>query len=117
LGFVGKWIAILLTFHLVCFGWILFRADVNSIVPILTSIADLYSASDLFLFNIIGRGVLVLGAAVLLTDYAGYWKNVEFPDLFKTLHPAFCALIAAACYFAIVLLGKRESTQFIYFQF
>jgi alginate O-acetyltransferase complex protein AlgI len=117
LGIAGKWIAIVLTFHLVCFGWILFRADLHSIAPILTSIADLFHARNLFFFVVIGRAVLVLGTAVLLTDYLGYRRNVEFSDLFKTTPPAICAFIAVACYFAIVLLGKREGTQFIYFQF
>jgi D-alanyl-lipoteichoic acid acyltransferase DltB (MBOAT superfamily) len=117
LGIVGKAIAILLTFHLVCFGWILFRADVHSIVPVLTSIPELFAAGDRVMFRIFGLGVLALGSVVLLTDFIGYWKDVEFSDYFKTLHPDLCALLAAACYFAIVLLGKRESTQFIYFQF
>ena len=47
----------------------------------------------------------------------GYRKDVEFPDLFKPLNPYLAAGLAAACYFGIVVLGKREGAQFIYFQF
>jgi len=53
----------------------------------------------------------------LVTDYLGYRKDLEFPDLFKTLNPYLAAGLAAACYFGIIVLGKREGAQFIYFQF
>jgi alginate O-acetyltransferase complex protein AlgI len=61
--------------------------------------------------------VLALGAVVLITDYLGYRKGVEFPELFKTVNPYLAAGLAAACYFGIIILGKREGAQFIYFQF
>src|SRR6202008_431459 len=94
LGVIGKWIAIILTFHLVCFGWILFRADVTTLGPILSSIRGAFgNASPEFI--VMGHGILVLGAAVLATDYIGYRKGVEFPDLFRNWHPAVCGLLAA----------------------
>jgi alginate O-acetyltransferase complex protein AlgI len=119
LGVVGKWIAIVLTFHIVCFGWILFRAHTNTIMPLLSSIPAMYGATyaQLPLFRIYGRVVAVLGAATLLTDYLGYRKGGEFTDLFKALNPYVSAALAVACYFGIVLLAKREGAQFIYFQF
>jgi hypothetical protein len=47
----------------------------------------------------------------------GYRKGGEFTDLFKTMNPYAGAVLAAACYLALMILGKRESAQFIYFQF
>ena len=117
LGPVGKWIAILLTFHLVCFGWILFRAQPDTLWPILASIGHLVGAADLQLFQSFGRGVLVLGAVVLVTDYVAYRKDLEFGDLLRDINPYWGAIFAVACYFGITLLAKREGTEFIYFQF
>jgi D-alanyl-lipoteichoic acid acyltransferase DltB (MBOAT superfamily) len=117
LGSPGKWISIFITFHIVCFGWILFRAQTATIMPLLASIGDLFTSTDLYLFRTYGRGVAVLGAVTLLTDYIGYRKDAEFPDLFRTLNPYVGAGLAAACYLGVTILGKRESAQFIYFQF
>jgi alginate O-acetyltransferase complex protein AlgI len=117
LGLLGKWISILITFHIVCFGWIMFRATTTTILPLLASIRDLFAGHNLALFTIYGRGVVVLGAIMLFTDYLGYRKDGEFSDLFKKLNPYLAGAIIAACYFGVMILGKRESAQFIYFQF
>jgi alginate O-acetyltransferase complex protein AlgI len=119
LGVVGKWVAILITFHIVCFGWILFRAHDDTIMPLLGSIRDLPAANytSLLLFRLYGQIVAVLGAVTLLTDYLGYRKGGEFSDLFKTLNPYVAGAFAVVCYFGIILLAKREGAQFIYFQF
>jgi alginate O-acetyltransferase complex protein AlgI len=117
LGPVGKWVSILITFHIVCFGWILFRAQTTTVLPMLQSIGALFTGGNTQLFTIYGRGVAVLGAVTLLSDYLGYRKDVEFPDLFRTLNPYLAAGLAVACYLGVTILGKREGAQFIYFQF
>ena len=117
LGTVGKVISIIITFHIVCFGWILFRAPTATIGPLLYSIGDLFTWDNLQLFGIYGRGIAWLGAITLISDYLGYRKNGEFSDLFKALNPYLATLAIAACYFGIIILGKREGAQFIYFQF
>jgi alginate O-acetyltransferase complex protein AlgI len=117
LGPLGRWLSIVITFHIVCFGWILFRAQTTTVLPLLASIGQLLQGDPPYLFYTFGRGVLWLGAIVWVTDYLGYRKDVEFPDLFKTLNPYLAAALAAACYFGIIVLGKREGAQFIYFQF
>lgn len=117
-GRLGKPIAILIMFHLVCFGWILFRADVNTIMPILQSITAMFAPdASLQIFKIIGWGVLMLGLVTLGTDYLGYRKGVEFGDLFIKMNPYLSSLLAVGFYFGITLLAKREGAQFIYFQF
>jgi len=117
LGPPGKCVSIVITFHIICFGWILFRAQTTTILPLLRSIEDLFRSGNLGLFASYGRGVAALGAITLISDYLGYRKAGEFSDLFKTLNPYLAAILAAACYFGIVILGKREGAQFIYFQF
>lgn len=57
------------------------------------------------------------GIATALTDYLGYQKGGEFTDLFKTINPDAAAVLAPACYLGLIILAKRESAQFIYFQF
>jgi len=118
-GNAGKWIAILITFHIVCFGWILFRAHTTTIIPVLLSIPALFNPAnfDFRHFMGFGWGIAVLGTVTLLTDYLGYRRGGEFTDLFKTLNPYVAAVLAAACYFALIIFGKREGAQFIYFQF
>jgi alginate O-acetyltransferase complex protein AlgI len=68
LGTMGKWIAILITFHLVCFGWILFRAQPSTLGTLLSSIPSMFTATDLVMFHLFARGIAILGAVTLLTD-------------------------------------------------
>jgi len=122
LGVIGKWTSIFLTFHLVCFGWILFRAHTDTIMPLLQSIAHkdailLFTSGNSTVTGLYRRGVLVLGAVVVLTDYLGYRKDVEFPELLRGLNPYSAAVFAVVCYFGIMIFAKREAAQFIYFQF
>ena len=118
-GAIGKWISILITFHIVCFGWILFSC---------TSHHDRFLAS--FHPRSIHFGYMAQYGAlralwprspVAWCDYAfdrlpRLPQDGEFSDLFKKLNPYFTALVAVGCYFGIILLGKREGAQFIYFQ-
>ncbi len=59
-GRLGKFLAIVLFFHLVCIGWIFFRATPDQFLPIVKSILDLPGA----VLDIVGR-------------YASYWKNAN----------------------------------------
>jgi alginate O-acetyltransferase complex protein AlgI len=118
LGLIGKWFAILITFHIVCFGWILFRAHTDTFVPLLHSLGELADLNaNLSLFRLYGRGVAFLGFIVLLTDYLGYRKNVEFPEIIKNINPYLAAVFAVICYLGIIIFARREGAQFIYFQF
>jgi alginate O-acetyltransferase complex protein AlgI len=118
LGTIGKWLAILITFHIICFGWILFRAHTDTFMPLMHSIGQLFGRGvDLSLFRLYSHGVLFLGAIVALTDYLGYRKDVEFPELLKNINPYLAAVFAVLCYLGITILARREGAQFIYFQF
>ena len=114
LGRVGKWVSIFITFHIVCFGWLLFRAHTDTILPLL-QFWKLQGNIDISRFY--ARGIAILGSIVLITDYLGYRRGVEFPELFRRWNPYVVAGLAAACYFGITIFARRETAQFIYFQF
>jgi alginate O-acetyltransferase complex protein AlgI len=116
-GRLGKVIAILITFHLVCFGWILFRANAQTIGPLLRSIPEVVLPGDFSVVRLYARGVVFLGAIIMITDYVGYPRGMEFPEIVKRWNPYLGAAFAVACYFGITILAKREAAQFIYFQF
>jgi len=118
-GTAGKWMAVIITFHIVCFGWILFRARTEAIIPMLSSIVAMFDLANFDFRHFMGFGwaIAVLGAVTALTDYLGYRKGGEFTDLFKGLNPYAAAALACACYFGIMIFGKRDGAQFIYFQF
>ena len=116
-GRAGNVIAAVIMFQLVCVGGLLFRADLTTILPLWSSIWALSGAVDLTNFYFYGRGVLVLGLLTLGTDWLGYRRNGEFEDGFEKYGVVLSSLILVICYFAITVLGKRESAQFIYFQF
>jgi hypothetical protein len=87
-------------------------------MPIVHSIGSIFlPGQDLTYFKAFVMGVASLGAITTGTDYIGYRKNIEFGDIFKTLNPYACAILAVVFYFGITLLAKREGAQFIYFQF
>lgn len=115
LGVIGKWLSILLTCHIVCLGWILFRGHTATIIPLLQSIPALFQPGNLILFHAFARGVIILGAVTLLADYLGYRKDGAFNDLFKTMNPYIGTALIAACYCGLMMMGKRESVQFIFF--
>jgi alginate O-acetyltransferase complex protein AlgI len=117
LGNVGKWISILITFHIVCFGWIMFRAQTTTILPLIQSIGQLFEPGDFSVTRLYTRGLIFLGSIVLITDYLGYRRDVEFPELFRKLNPYAAAVLAVGFYFGLTVLAKREAAQFIYFQF
>ena len=116
-GRLGKWISIFITFHFVCFGWILFRAHTDNILPLLKSFAIWQNDGHFGLSYYYTRGVFVLGSVVAITDFLGYRRDVEFPELFRRWNPYVAAGFAVACYLGVTIFARRESAQFIYFQF
>jgi D-alanyl-lipoteichoic acid acyltransferase DltB (MBOAT superfamily) len=119
IGKLGRGLSILITFHLVCFGWLLFRSDVHTFWPLLRSALDIgqisFAATSAFPY--FAWAVLALGGIVAATDYLGYRKDSEFEDLFSKFNKTGVVALLVVCYFAIVLMGKREGAQFVYFQF
>jgi D-alanyl-lipoteichoic acid acyltransferase DltB (MBOAT superfamily) len=113
-----RFLQILLTFHLVCFAWIFFRAA--SIQDAFLLIRNLFTttSSSLTLPSVPGTELLlslgVIGVLLImhLVERRHNMRRVlaEQPVWVKTA--VYCGLVLG-----VVFLGKWEAQQFIYFQF
>ena len=151
LGRFGKFLTVFLFFHLVCLGWIFFRATPEQFLPIMKSIAAMPRAiNDIFhlyasywsqvwngeaqffgvlrgtwwgfvvqnwIFAVYGWGLIIFATPLWLTDYLGWRRNCEFPDLFETMPWLVRAAVILALIYAIVFFARREANEFIYFAF
>jgi alginate O-acetyltransferase complex protein AlgI len=104
----GRVVAVLVMFLFVCIGLIFFRAPAHDILPLFASLAAWPTFS---------LPLLLIGALVLATDLIGYWRGVEFVDVYPRLTYWMRALLLLACFYGIVLLGSGQKYEFIYFQF
>ena len=147
LGRIGKFFSIILFFHLVCLGWIFFRAAPSEFLPIIKSIAALPSGiaysfvthTDLIsgssqaarilagpirefaihnpLFVAYGWAMLLFATPVALADFLGWRFDCEFPDLFRRLPWLLQAILVIVLFYGILFLARREANEFIYFAF
>jgi alginate O-acetyltransferase complex protein AlgI len=149
-GRVGKVIATVLFFHLVCIGWIFFRATPDQFWPIVSSIVTLPSAiADVFVqygvywtnvssvsyfvsvlsgtvwgfvvknwtFSVFGWGLMLFMIPVWITDFLGWRRDNEFPDLFGAMPSLVRVPIVLTLVYGIVFFARREANEFIYFAF
>jgi len=150
LGRAGKLLSVVLFFHLVCFGWIFFRATPEQFMPIINSIMALPgavievfgsyatywhqvgSSTDFvrvfigtswgfvaknWTFTVYAWGVFLFALPLWTTDYLGWRRNCEFPDLLESMPwPVRSAVIVALIY-GIIFFARREANEFIYFAF
>jgi hypothetical protein len=111
---------ILITFHLVCLGWIFFRAqnishagqilrglfrDVTSIAPILKPLGSSG-------FAIAVASIAVLLVVDLLQKHEGLKSSVEKTPYLLLRYPVYAMLL-----FGILLFGIFKEEPFLYFQF
>lgn len=104
----------MMTFILVCFAWIFFRADsVADAFHVMTGICLSFDTPFLRIsdFCIIGASLIVL----FLSEYSNYSEDPKSAQNseFSLLHFIAIALMIAV----ISLFGVLDSSQFIYFQF
>ncbi len=110
-------IKVLITFHLVCLGWVYFRADSISIANAI--VAKIFTFSDWgdlyigiqrhFVYSLFGIAILLL-IENLQTDNNIITYIQERNIFFRWSFYAFCTII-------ILLIGVFDGGQFIYFQF
>jgi D-alanyl-lipoteichoic acid acyltransferase DltB (MBOAT superfamily) len=109
-------VEVALTFHLVCLGWIFFRANtvsdafhiVGSILSFNLSAPYIGEAAQ-FLYGLTGI------AALLSLEYLQGQRTTS--EMFHELPAVGRWAIYVACVFGIMLLGVFDGGQFIYFQF
>jgi len=116
LGKVGRVLLVIIMFHLTCFGWLLFRAQPDTFMPLWNTIAGIGTMPWGGAYHYI-LGLAPLMLVMFATDYLGHRRGGEFEDMFARLKTPGMIAVLVFCYFAIVLLGKRAGSQFVYFAF
>jgi len=107
-------LAWLLMFHLICFGWLLFRArTVQTIAIFLTSILTRPFASPAALAD--ARQLLYYSWLLLLVDGLQYFVAQRRPAL--AAHWFVHLNVATLVALSLLSLGNRGSQTFIYFAF
>ncbi|MCA1684483.1 MAG: MBOAT family protein [Planctomycetia bacterium] len=107
-----KAVRIVTTFHLVCFGWLIFRASsVAQVVGMTRAIIERPAIpASAFLLP-----VTVAIFPLLVVQLVQYLSK-DLDILFRT--PWYVrSLFYTACFYAFILAGQFEGGQFIYFQF
>ena len=110
----GKWVAIVLMFHLTCLGWLLFRVEsMPQLMLLLKGLVQPVQASVE-----VGTLCLVLGAASLGVWILDWWTaNRDDPRGSMGWHRGLGGLACAIMVVSIILLTPWQKTTFIYFQF
>jgi len=116
---LGTVVAIVLMFHLVCLGWILFRASDPQLFPAFASIGALMSGRVMEwpLLRDFGYGLILYGLPLFLTEPFAFRKGKEFVDLYDDWSWPAKTLAYIFVFYGIVMLGAREQSEFIYFRF
>jgi len=116
---VGAIVAMALMFHLVCLGWIFFRATDTQMFPALASIGALMSGRIMEwpLLRDFGYGLLLYALPLFVTEPFAYRKGKEFVDLHDDWSWPTKALAYIFVFYGVVMLGAREQSEFIYFRF
>lgn len=106
-------VGVVLTFHVVCLGWILFRSDTFEKARL---VLERLGEGSLYHPNVDSRVL-----AVMVAGFAGHFLPTRW---FSALREGFCRLPAlgqAALLFGVLLLVRRmasaEAVPFVYFQF
>ena len=68
-------------------------------------------------FSLFGWELLVFSVPVLLTDYIGYRRKCEFPEIFLSLRWPLQLICILLLIYGIQFFGRREGNAFIYFAF
>jgi D-alanyl-lipoteichoic acid acyltransferase DltB (MBOAT superfamily) len=102
----------LVTFNLVCLGWVFFRADsIDSAFELLGRLAVPGS------MTLVTPAVLLAIAGMLLVQYLPRRPSQQLRDAFSRLQPVAQGAALALGLFAVTTLGPQGVTPFIYFRF
>ncbi|MBR0855683.1 MBOAT family O-acyltransferase [Bradyrhizobium liaoningense] len=70
-----------------------------------------------WVFVVYAWGLLLFMTPVWVSDYLGWRKQVEFPDLYAVMPWPLRSAVILALLYAIVFFARREANEFIYFAF
>ena len=117
-GFFIKLLGIFITFNLVCFAWIFFRAhDMKTVGQILTQITTSFGFS--LIPEIIYSYYIIF--TILLVGFTIHWLPAKFKEWYRGIFiktPFWLKAIITVIVVIIIFQAKSSNVQpFIYFQF
>jgi len=110
-GVVTAWLARLVTFHLVCAGWVLFRAE--SLADAWLVFARLASPGQFV--PVPGAGVVAALLAIAIATHSLLAATTTWRTLVRI--PPWCQGMGYAAVIILCLLLAQQQAPFIYFQF
>ncbi|MFO1150486.1 MAG: MBOAT family O-acyltransferase [Alsobacter sp.] len=120
-GRLGRVAATVLFFNLVCIGWIFFRCDSQTIRPVVESILALPAVfhddaarGDLLAY---GRFFMVIGLPFFIFDALTRRREAEIGDQFPSFPLWGKVALSLFLFYEILVLGRRQGSEFIYFAF
>jgi D-alanyl-lipoteichoic acid acyltransferase DltB (MBOAT superfamily) len=112
-GFVSKWARRVLTFQIVCFSWIFFRAtSVSGALSLIRNLGHFQWAAD---YGAAWLFLAILGGLGLLIDLQLEKSGGEY--LFQYSSPALRYGASVAAMVVLILFSAADRHAFIYFQF
>lgn len=112
-SFIGRWVRRFVTFHIVCFSWIFFRAA--SVSEAFDQLGGLTTWTWGPYLSSAAQFLSVYVVAMLLLDYFLERSRGEYLAAGRSARAR--AVVAIGFAVAIALFGATESNAFIYFQF
>jgi len=110
----GEWLGRLVTFHVVCFAWIFFRADsFGSASQVIVRLADAWGRPS----PLVTTSVVLAIAVGILAQFIRPSAVAAFVGGFGRLPVAAKAVTVAVCLMLINTLGPEGVAPFIYFRF
>jgi D-alanyl-lipoteichoic acid acyltransferase DltB (MBOAT superfamily) len=116
-GPVWKLLRVVVLFHLVCYGWLLFRAESMGQVRVFTMRLLATSGDGLSALLASDQTLLFAGLALLLLVYQAAQARAGDLDLIFRLPTPVRATVYAGMALAFMWLGVYGGPAFIYFQF
>jgi len=110
----SRWFRIIVTFHLVCLSWLLFRAE--SMTQVWTMLAAIFSDFRITQLAIASFAMLLFYAGPLIA-YEAWIQKRENPLTLARLNWLPRSLAYSYCAMMLLFFSPLETNEFIYFQF
>ncbi len=104
---------VLLTFILICFGWILFRAQRMDVLS--NVVASLFKPESISVFSTTGLSVLLFILPLLFVQFFQYFKRDL--DWLLQVHWAWRGVAYASIIYGIIIWGAGAGKTFVFYQF
>lgn len=116
--FWRRWLGRIITFHLVCLGWIFFRSDSMAVAgQVLGQIFNDFHPEVFFQFIAGYKGVVVLMVIGYLLHFVGKGKRNRAQSMLERAPFVLQTLMLVLLIFIIIQVRSSEIQPFIYFQF